>query len=472
MSKIFRLLILLSCLFITTQILAQTQVHLVRPGDTFESIARKYDVNVAALKAANPLMESCHVGAKLQIPASSQIKSVNTQTVETKMGVSKNKPVADPYQLMVNGLTYIKQNKYSKAKKQFSKALKIKDIPEAYYYRGLCNYKKSKWKQAYKDFRVASKSSSIDPKMRSDASDLYSYAYAKHEERVEQRKEAWAEVGKALGSALLVAGTVAVGVMSQAATSNNSYSSSHSDYGSSRSFYSGSSSGSTYSPRISSMSTSQFNNYIESEMIGLMALSVAQVQQQEMNEYQQFSRYNKKSDGSNYSLNEYKAMQGQALLDLKEQGVDIVADMQEQNRQNRMAQDEQNKKEKAERFERMGYNAPESKSSTTTTSTSKNTSSSTTSVKKEDVEKAEHDSRQQFKNAPVSSDDYKEVKKVTLYDRNGDTAIARMKNVELSRKGADYFIKLDNKYYLVTYSNWGKFNRSIIYGSISLYFNL
>ena len=474
MNRILRLLVLLSCIFISVQTYAQTQIHAVRPGDTFESIAAKYGVDVKALKDANPMLESCHVGAQLQVPFTKK------KTTTVAAAPAKTTVPADPYQLMVDGLSLLKQKKYSKAKKQFTQALKIKKIPEAYYYRGLCYYKKSNWKHAYWDFRTVTTTPDIDAKLRSDASDLREYTYAKYQEQLQNRKEAWAEVGKAIGAGLLVAGTIAVGVISQTASSNDSYSSSNSGYGSSRSFYSGSSgSRPVYSSGISSMSSSQFNNYIESEMMGIMAMTIAQVQQQEVNEYQQFSRYNKKADGSDYTMGEFQAMKGQALLNLKEEGVDIVADMQEQSRQDRIARDEQAKKEKAERFERMGLNAPESTKTTSKTSTSTKTTTtastkSSTSSSKVSESKTEEklDSKQQFHREPVSSDDYKEVKKVTLFDRDGDTAKVRMQNIELCTKGGHHYIKIGNTYYTVNYSNWGRFNRSIAYGSRSLYFNL
>ncbi|MBO5182674.1 MAG: hypothetical protein J6B92_12460 [Paraprevotella sp.] len=83
------------------------------------------------------------------------------------------------------------------------------------------------------------------------------------------------------------------------------------------------------------------------------------------------------------------------------------------------------------------------------------------------------DAKQQFHEGRVESSDYKEVKRnITLYFRDGDNAKAYLKNKTLYRKGASYYVEVDNKYYVVGYSNWGRFNRSILYGAHSVYFNM
>lgn len=85
----------------------------------------------------------------------------------------------------------------------------------------------------------------------------------------------------------------------------------------------------------------------------------------------------------------------------------------------------------------------------------------------------ESDSKLQYHIGTVSSTDYKIVKyNVTLYLRDGDKAKPYMHNKDLYRKGATYYIKINNKYYLVGYSNWSRFNRAIIYGTTSAYFDM
>lgn len=466
MNKCIKIILLTFCFCFAIHVYAQEKIHSVRPGDTFESIAAKYRIDVTSLKNANPLIDACHVGADLIIPEVLELSQSTYVPAVYKDG--------DPYLMMADGLVLMKEGKYSRAKKTFNKLLKIEEIPEAYYYRGLCYYKKYRWKPAYRDFYQVSRNTALDPAMRKDASELYEYTYAKHQEKVENRKAAWAEAGKAVGVALLAVGTVAVGVMSE----NMMSGSTGTGYGTESSFYSTSSSNHV-SPTFASMSSAEFDNYVTSQLNGLMAMTIVQHQQQEMNEYQQFSYYNKKGDGSDYTYQEYQALKGQALMQMKEEGVDVVADMREQQRQNRIDQEEQRKKDKAARFEKMGYKAPASTqtNSSTPKATSSDSKMSATTLSLDDnnssdKEEEKLDSRQQFKRGKVSSEDYEEIRKITLYERNGDSHRSRMNNIPLCRKGANYYVKIGDKYYNVNYSNWLRFNRQIVYGSTALYFDL
>lgn len=57
------------------------------------------------------------------------------------------------------------------------------------------------------------------------------------------------------------------------------------------------------------------------QVFGSMAQqAVNQVLSEEDQEYQQFCKYNKKADGSNYSKNEWRAMKGQAIQNMKNNG--------------------------------------------------------------------------------------------------------------------------------------------------------
>lgn len=273
-----KLFVLVFSLFAAISAAAQTITHNVRPGDTFESIAVKYDIAVNELMQANPHMPQCHVGARLVIPTSkSQVATSQQPQKNIEQPAEKpivhvavtEQPAPDPYMMIYDGLKLLKDNKYSKAKRLFTKALKIKDIPEAYYYRGLCSYKKYKWKAAYRDFGIAKRSAELDEKMKADASELYTFTYNKHQEKVERRREKWAEFGAAVGTTLLAVGTIAVGAVSETMAASSGYGYGYDyGYGSAAAFYSPS--GSVYSSGISSMSTSQFNNYLSTQMTDLL----------------------------------------------------------------------------------------------------------------------------------------------------------------------------------------------------------
>ncbi len=180
--------------------------------------------------------------------------------------------------------------------------------------------------------------------------------------------------------------------------------------------------------------------------------TIAQVQQQEMQEYLQFSQYNKKADGSNYSLNEWRALQGQAIQNLKDEGYDLIAEQQEQHRQNRADQETERQRDKERRFARYGYNSGNASSSKATVSNSFSRSSSVSSTvslgksaasgnlssnvsSESTVDEKKLDAKQQYKREPVASDDYRKIKTVTLYYRDGSTAKVKMSQVELYQKG-------------------------------------
>lgn len=204
--------------------------------------------------------------------------------------------------------------------------------------------------------------------------------------------------------------------------------------------------------------------------------AVQSVQQQDLLEYMEFCRYNKKADGSNYSHDEWWAMKGQAIMNLKEQGYDIIAEQQEQLRQNRKEMEEDRKQDKKRRFERYGYDISDNSTETSSIPTaSKNdkTSGSTTAapVSSTNTTDEKLDAKEQFHRDPVASGDYKKIKTVTLYYRDGDKAKVKMNNVDLCRKGAYFYIKIGNTYYPRCSPNWLRFRNAIVYGDVQLYYN-
>lgn len=221
---------------------------------------------------------------------------------------------------------------------------------------------------------------------------------------------------------------------------------------------------------------------ISQEMINNLAnpmLAVQEVNQKEYMEYLEFSRYNKKADGSNYTMQEFQAFKGQALLNAKENGVDLVAEQRELNRIARNEFRESIERDRVDRLERMGVNVSER-----STSINQNTSEEISNedirtqkkivkrkVNDEELENEDIDSKEQNKNEPVSSDEYHRVKDVSLYYRDGNDARVMMNRVELSKKGAYYFIKIGNMYYPRRASNWNKFRNAISYGHVQLYYN-
>lgn len=271
----------------------------------------------------------------------------------------------------------------------------------------------------------------------------------------EKRKKFWTNLGK---FALQLAGQ-AVTTLSQMDAMNHS------------------SGSSVNNAPLLSMSNSQFAAKNQQELNALMLKSRNDVNAQYWNEYQQFATYNKKPDGSNYSFDEWMALQGQAIQNLKNEGYDILAENQKIIDQQKADFEAERKADKEAWFEKMGYGKP---SSTAYTNSTSNTTSSTISAKDDKVKTSQTvenstnenlDSKQQYHTDAVSSDDYKYEKKVSLYIRDGNTNREMFSNKDLCKKDATYYVKLDNKYYRVeSGSNWG-FNSYIMYSSKRLMFN-
>ena len=90
--KLKNLLILLVMVLCQT-VHAQQREHTVERGETLASIAKKYGLSEAQLKAANPNMTMCFAGVRLVIPdpnASATTSNDNVSDVSSKKGKSKS----------------------------------------------------------------------------------------------------------------------------------------------------------------------------------------------------------------------------------------------------------------------------------------------------------------------------------------------------------------------------------------------
>lgn len=340
---------------------------------------------------------------------------------------------------------------------------------ELYYLRGMIHWENDKLKKAQKDLKLALNfiDSNNNPYLYDNAYSAYKNVSNARNFKKAERARKWKEVGL---------GLVQTGAAVYQAYAQNEY---YKDLGNSGIAPNGVVTDPTR------LSQTQLNQLIDPRF------AAQQVMQKEYMEYQEFCRFNKKEDGSNYTFQEFQAFKGEALLRLKEEGIDLVAEQREMNRQanqewrEELEQDRKDRLEKAKAVIRgEAYTGTSSTSSTaSSTSTTSSTSTVTTSTPvvstpvlntnntEEEKEKEKLDSKQQFKNDPVSSEDYKKVKNVTLYKRDGNKARVMMNNVELCRKGAYYYIKIGNTYYPRSSSGWQKFRNAIIYGHEALYYN-
>lgn len=201
--------------------------------------------------------------------------------------------------------------------------------------------------------------------------------------------------------------------------------------------------------------------------------TIAQVNAQEYMEYQQ-AREGFQRIGKDLSIDEWRTMKGQAIMNMKNEGYDIIAEQKKMNEDNKAFNEEMRQREKQDRLnrykEQLGGDHISSSSQISSDSKANRTFDETATKKRVSHDQYNMDSKEQYKREPVSSDDYQFVKHVNIYFRDGNSYRVMFSNKDLCKKGAHYYVKIGDKYYLVQTEGLG-FNSSILYSSSKLYFN-
>ena len=135
-----RLLFCIVGLLLSSASMAQQLRHTIERGETFELIARRYNISVNELMAVNPGLDGCFVGMEINIPANGRRNE--TMNFVTPMD----------YVLMEKALNYYKEGKYKKAASVYDDVIKTTPSAAAYLGRGLCYYNRKKYKSAIEDF--------------------------------------------------------------------------------------------------------------------------------------------------------------------------------------------------------------------------------------------------------------------------------------------------------------------------------
>lgn len=405
----------------------------------------------AALLAIGYTAETDIPNSKYYLTSSVPVDSINIYQLEG--WCMRQKALDDVYTLLSQG-----DYKLSKAKASF--LLETEPNAEHFYLRGISSYYLGEHKKALKDLNESLNRLNIEinPGLRDEVAECISAVEQSIAIKKEKRNQMWAQIA----GTVLQAGAEAYSMYQQAELVKY------------RQNHGMSPSGVVIDP--SKLSQNDLNKLIDPNF------AIQQVLSQEMQEYQQFCRYNKKPDGSNYTLDEYRALQGQAIQLAKENGYDILAEQRKQMEEDKKWRAEQRQKDKESWFARYGYDiSSSSQSNSSTTSTSSSSSSqnvtsnstdkgnSTQRTNQEDEPKL--DAKQQFKSNPVSSEDYQRIKSIELYYRDGDKARKMNISAELCKKGAFMYVKIGNKYYPRMSPNWMRFRNAIVYGDRQIYYN-
>lgn len=392
--------------------------------------------------------------SKFYLTSSIPVDSINVYQLEG--WYLKQRALDDVYTLLSQG-----DYKLSKAKASF--LLEENPNAELFYLRGISSYYLGEHKQALKDLNESLYRLNVElnPGLKDEVTECIAAVEKSIAIKKEKRNQKWAQIA----GTVLQAGAEAYSMYQQAELIKY------------RQNHGMSPSGVVIDP--SKLSQENLDRLIDPNF------AIQQVLSQEMQEYQQFCRYNKKPDGSNYTLDEYRALQGQAIQLAKENGYDILAEQRRQMEEDKKWREEQRQKDKESWFARYGYDVSSSTSNketlTSTNSVSNNIPSTdssnnsfqnnTNNVSSNNEEEQKLDSKQQFKTDPVSSEDYKRIKSVELYYRDGDKAKKMNISAELCKKGAFMYVKIGNKYYPRMSPNWMRFRNAIVYGDKQLYYN-
>lgn len=392
--------------------------------------------------------------SKFYLTNSVPIDSINLYQLEG--WYLRQKALDDVYTLLSQG-----DYKLSKAKASF--LLETEPNAELFYLRGISSYYLGKHKEALKDLNESlyRLNAEINPGLRDEVIECISAVEQSITIKKEKRNQMWAQIA----GTVLQTGAEAYSMYQQAELVKY------------RQNHGMSPSGVVIDP--SKLSQEDLNKLIDPNF------AIQQVLSQEMQEYQQFCRYNKKPDGSNYTLDEYRALQGQAIQLAKENGYDILAEQRKQMEEDKKWRAEQRQKDKDSWFARYGYDMRSKSSATSISSNSSSTSTNSNSSYTSSIDSSSNnqsnsqkkeeeqnlDSRQQFKSDPVSSDDYQRIKSVDLYYRDGDKARKINISADLCKKGAFMYVKIGNKYYPRMSPNWQRFRNAIVYGDRQFYYN-
>ncbi len=230
------ILFILSCVCLLSS--AQTQ-HVVRRGETPQSIANKYNITVDQLFDANPATRGyIHVGLPLSIPQKEAPQSVISSESNTNLQPEKTNTsdlIADLDKSLKELSNYLENQKiinhyweqassaferedYIEAERYYSKVIELnsKDA-DAYFNIGACFYNRGKYKQARENFYT---SYTLYP--NGDSKERARELYIESEQlQREKTQRAWSV---AAGLALAVAGTaVAVSETKQMSSAQQPY---------------------------------------------------------------------------------------------------------------------------------------------------------------------------------------------------------------------------------------------------------
>ena len=223
--------------------------------------------------------------------------------------------------------------------------------------------------------------------------------------------------------------------------------------------------------------------------------AVAQVQAQELQDYQRV-RESYQRMGRDLTLDEFRLLKGQAIMDLKEQGYDVIAEQKKINDDMRNFNRSQmnSGKENVERIKEQNarkYGTSNNSNTTASTSNSSNSSKSASTISTSRFSSTNTtetlNNRTSLKNTTITKNDahkqYKDgnlntqkssygdkIKNVRMAVKDGSSYRNVNLHGELYKKDGQYYVKIGGTFFKVEHTG-GSYNSFIIYGAKAHYFN-
>ena len=418
-----RIFILAAALLMCLSLAAQ-QTHIVRSGETINTVADKYHVSIEQLKQANPFLNNLYTGMEINIPASTVLKNESTPV---SAAVTR---VAQAY--INNAVELISQGKFNKATKELDLSIEEQPSTLAYFLRGKCHYMRNKWKKTCEDLNLVLEDESISEDMRSQATQMVNSATQLHAEKV----DFWANILKdatAMAADLGQQKLLEEQMVSQAGHATND---------------------------------KEFNANLQQ----IYRKAGSQMRKEQVEGFISYKSTMKNVLGVDVSYEDYKRAQVEqftAEQEAKRAAATEGADDNDEEEEVIEEEEEENQKVKSKEKNNSKTNTTKTISKPTKTTTPK----TTTKQKEEKL-----DAKQQWKRGKVSSNTFDEYrdKRVNLYRHQNGIWKLVYERKPVYRKGGEYYINIGSTYYKVEYSNMGgPYNKMIIYGAGgNLYFYL
>ena len=196
-------LLLIFCVLVCCNVAFPQKQHTIQRGETYELIARRYNISLEELMAVNPNEDGCFVGMVINIPEG---RKMNTQL---------DKSTPKDLSMLENAANLVKSGKYKKATSVYSDVLKHSSSASAYFGRGISYYNRKKYKSAIEDFEHALSCADCSDEMQERCKELISNAKTLRAEQHERRSSVWGEVAAIFVGAAAITATAAM-------SSNNS----------------------------------------------------------------------------------------------------------------------------------------------------------------------------------------------------------------------------------------------------------